>query len=275
VRDLYHQQRGDPRFTYRVSFRAPRPDFRLVAVPTAETQPDATTVRRGGRYWLDVLAYRDDGFDEPITITAEELPEGITSEPVMIGRGKTSAPLVVTAAADAPLGHAEIRVIGKAKIEERELVRQARAGGLVWSTVNTPGIARMADAVVLSVREPAPFTLTARPAQTQVATGGKLPIQVEVARASDWNEDVQLAGFDLPQNANMPLVTVKKGTTAGSVELTLPANTKKGPYTFTINGSGQMPKYYPIEKEPAKRGNNIRGVIPSNAVTIEVLPASK
>ena len=180
-------------------------------------------------------------------------------------------PLVFQAAADAPLGHAEIKILGKATIDELEVVRQARAGGLVWPTVNTPGIARMFDTVVLAVREPAPFVLTAKPAKNEVTAGDKLSIAVDVARAADWNDDVQLSGFDLPQNASVALVTVNKGQSSGTVELMLPANTKPGPYSFTINGSGQMPKYYAAEPDPAKRGSNIRGVIPSNAVTINVL----
>jgi hypothetical protein len=68
---------------------------------------------------------------------------------------------------------------------------------------------------------------------------------------------------------------VTKGSNEGTVELTLPANTKPGPYSFTINGSGQVPRSYPVETDPSKRGNNIRGVVPSNIVTIEVLAATK
>jgi len=275
VRDLYHQQRGDPRLTYRLSVRQLKPDFRLVAAPTAEVQPDCTTVRRGGRYWIDVLAWRNDGFEDPIIVTAENLPPGVSSEPVTIGPGRTSAPLVFTAAADAPIGHAEIRIVGKAKIGETEVVRHARSGGLVWSTVNTPGIARIFDSILLAVREPAPFSITAKAVSAEVAAGGKLPIHVQLTRAADWNEDVQLSGFDLPQQAVFPLTTIKKGATEATAELSLPANIRPGQYSFIVHGSGQIPKYYSIETEPAKRGTNIRGVLPSNAVTINVVPAAK
>ncbi len=272
VRDLYHQQRGDPRFTYRLSIRAPQPDFRLMAVPTAEIQPDATIVRQGGNYWLDVLAHRNDGFDEPITVTAEELPPGVTCEPVVIGPGKTSAPLVFHAATDATIGHAAIRIVGKSRIAETDVTRIARGGGLTWATVNTPGIARMSDTILLAVRSPAPFALMATPAAKEVAAGGTLSIKVQVTRADDWSDDVQLAGFDLPTNTTVALVTIKKGATEGMVELKLPANVKPGRFTFTINGSGQVARNYPLETTPAKRDKNIRGLLPSNAITIDVLP---
>jgi hypothetical protein len=275
VRDLYFQQRGEPRFTYRLSIHAPQPDFRLMAVPTAEVQPDATVVRQGCNYWLDVLAFRNDGHDEPIYVEASQLPPGVTCEPVVIGPGKTSVPLVFHAAADAPIGHADIRITGKSKAGETDVVRLARAGGLIWSTTNTPGIARMADTIVLAVRETGPFSLTATAAKSEVAAGEKLSIKIKITRAADWSEDVQLSGFDLPQNANVPLVTVKKNATDGEVELTLPTNSKPGLFTFTINGSGQVARNYAREKDPAKRGNNMRCIVPSNPITITVTPPVK
>jgi hypothetical protein len=276
VRDLYFQQRGEPRFTYRLSIRRPRPDFRLLVVPIHETQPDATVVGRGGKHWMDVLVFRNDGFDDPIRIEASNLPPGVTCEPVVVGPGKTSVPLVFQAAADAAVGHAEIKVVGKAKIEDQDVERVARGGGLTWGTTNTPGTARMANSIVLAVREARPFTLTATPAKTTLAAGETLPISVRVERAGDWSEPIQLSGFDLPNNAKVALVTVAKGASESKVDLSLPANLKPGTYTFTINGAGQVPRNYMVERDPSKsRGNNLRAVYPSNPITITVEAAKK
>lgn len=275
VRDLYHQQRGDARFTYRLSFREPQPSFRLVAVPTAEILPDSTVVRQGGKYWLDVLVNKEDGFDEPITVTAEDLPAGVTAEPVIIGPGKTSVPLVFQAAADAPLDQRAIRIVGRAKLGEVELNSVARGGGLTWSTVNTPGISRMQDSIMLSVREPAPFSLQAEAKAREVIAGEKLEITVKLTRAADWTDEVQLAGLDLPTNCSMALVNIDKGKSEAIVELAVAANTKPGTYTFTVNGSGQMSRNYPLERDVKKWDKNLRGVLPSNPLTIEILPAIK
>jgi hypothetical protein len=271
VRDLYHQQRGEPHFTYRLSVRRPRPDFRLVVVPRHDTQPDATAVGRGGRERMDVLAFRQDGFDGPIGVEATGLPAGVTCAPVVIGPGKTSAPLVFEAARDAALGAAEVRVTGTARVGTADVERGARPGGLTWQTVNTPGIARLADSVVLAVRESVPFTVTAVPAQATASPGGKVALKVRVERAGDWAGPVQLSGFDLPPNATVALVTVAKDAAEGKVELTLPAKLRPGSYTFTINGAGQVEREYGTaggtKKGPAR---NVRAVYPSNAVTVTV-----
>lgn len=275
VRDLYFQQRGDPRFTYRLSVRRPQPDFRLVVVPKHETQPDAAVVGQGGRQWVDVLAFRQDGFEGDIRIEATGLPPGVTCSPVVIGPGKISAPLVFQAAKDAPIGHAALQVVGTAQVNDRELVRVARAGGLTWPTVNTPGIARMSDSLVLSVRPPAPFALTASAAKTELTPGAKLAIRVRVDRSADWTENVQLAGFDVPNGAKVPLVNVAKSATEGTVELELPANSRPGTYTFIVTGAGQVARDYGRPADPKKpRGNNVRAVYPSNPITITIAPAA-
>src|SRR5207253_1989386 len=161
--------------------------------------------------------------------------------------------------------HAEIRLTGKAMIDGIETVRVARGGGLTWQTTNTPGIARLADSIVLAVRNPAPFALTASPATTKATAGDKLPIQVKVARADNWAENVQLSGFDLPNGGNIPLVTVAKGAAEGKVELTLPANLKPGTYTFTVNGAGQAARDFTRAPDPQRpRAPNVRVVFPSN-----------
>jgi hypothetical protein len=274
VRDLYFQQRGDPRFTYRVSIRKRQPDFRLVVVPMHEVQPDAPMVGRGGRFWVDVLAFRQDGFDEPISVTASDLPAGVTCEPVVIGPGKTSAPLIFQAAKEAPVGHAAITVTGKATVEGNELVRVARSGGLTWPTVNTPGIARMSDTTVLSVREKAAFVVTAAPGKTTLAAGEKITIPVKIERAADWADSVQLSGFDLPTGATVALVTVAKNATEGQIEVVLPANSKPGTFTFCIHGAGQVPREYLGEPDPSKRGGNVRVLYPSNPITLTIEAAA-
>jgi Bacterial pre-peptidase C-terminal domain len=272
VRDLYFQQRGEPRFRYRLSVRRPRPDFRLVAVPTHDVHPDASRVGRGGRAWLDLLVHRADGFDGPIQIEVAGLPPGVTCEPVVVGPDEGSVPVVFLADKEAPIGHADLTITGKATIDGQEMTRVARGGGLTWPTVNTPGIARMADSIPLAVREAPPFVLTASPETLELALGAKLAIPIKLSRAADWSESVQLSGFELPKGATVPLVTIPANQTEAKVELTLPANLKPGEYTFTINGAGQVPKDYDARRDPkANRGNKVRAIFPSNPITIRVV----
>ena len=55
----------------------------------------------------------------------------------MIGRMKWGT-LILTAAADAPIGEAEISVVGKSQVSGAEVERIARGGVIIVDTVNTP-----------------------------------------------------------------------------------------------------------------------------------------
>ncbi len=277
VRDSYYQQRGDARFVYRLCVRKQRPDFRLVAVPMAETQPDCTVVRQGGREFMDVLVFRNDGYDEPIRIEATDLPPGVTCDPVVVGPNKTSVPLVFKASADAAIGHADIRIVGKGMIAGKEETCEVRAGGLTWGTTNTPGLARLNHSIVLAVREAPPFALTATPERTSALPGEKISIAVALDRAKNWTEAVQISAYDLPQNTTVALVNLAPNAKEGKAELTLAANVKPGTYTFILTGAGQVPRDYVGIANPQAKNNNqrMRVVMPSNAITVTVMPPTK
>ena len=64
---------------------------------------------------------------------------------------------------------------------------------------------------------------------------------------------------------------MEKGVNEGKVEVVLPANSKPGTYTFTINGAGQVARDYALVRDPKKpRAANVRETYPSNAITIKV-----
>jgi hypothetical protein len=270
LRDLYSQQRGEARFTYRLAVRKPTEDFRLIVSPSHDVQPDATNIGQGSRMYADVFAFRQDGFDGNILVQATDLPPGVVCEPVTIGPGKNSAPLVFTAAPDAPMTVAAIRVTGTATLDGKPVTRPARGGGLAWPTVNTPGIARMADGIVIAVRPAYPFRVTAAPASTSAAAGEKVSFTMKVERLARWEGDVQIAGYDLPPGATVGLATIAKNATEAKVELALPAKIKPGTYTFTLNGAGQAARDFGRPADPKAKAGNVRAVYPSNAVTVTV-----
>jgi hypothetical protein len=75
----------------------------------------------------------------------------------------------------------------------------------------------------------------------------------------------------LVTGAGVALVNVGKDAKEAKVELTLPARLRPGPYTFAINGAGQVPRDYASKGDPKKpRGGNVRAVYPANAVTITI-----
>ena len=75
-------QRGGPAFAYRLRVAQPGPpDFRL------RLSADAVNLTRGGQAKLTIQAERLGGFTEPIALSVEGLPSGVTAKN-MPGRGE-------------------------------------------------------------------------------------------------------------------------------------------------------------------------------------------
>lgn len=104
VRHRAWETEGDPARVYRLVIRRESPDFRVVAVPLspAPGQPFPIGLRQGDHFAVNLLAFRQDGFNGAIEVTAENLPPGVSCPGTVIGPNQTSAPLVFTAAVDAP-----------------------------------------------------------------------------------------------------------------------------------------------------------------------------
>ena len=264
----YVQVQGGPQYQYRLQIEkdAP-PDYRLVCVPTHDIHIDTHAVYQGGRQRLDVLVWRMNGFDEPITVEAHNLPPGVTAEPIIIGPGMKWGTLVVTAAPDAPIDEKEIEVVGTSLRGGEQLIRKARGGVIVWDTVNTPAISRLTHGILLAVRETTPFAVTVAPNEFAIKPGQPIQITVKAARRADMPSAVQLngAGIDLPPGLTIPTTTINPGQTETKLTVSTTDKLKPGTYSFIVNAESQVPNV---------SDKNIRVVYPSNPIKIIVGPTA-
>ena len=177
VRDVFNQNDDDARRVYRLSIApaAQRTDFRLVAWPQAQqplkpTAAEAAQARRcrrrcgartcapGGVMPVAVLAFRTGGFAGDITLTAENLPPGVTCPPVTMYGNTNRATLLLAADESAPpCRSSAIRVVGTASGvggSQQPVARAARPGTVVWGVTDAtsqPPRSRVAQQLVLAV----------------------------------------------------------------------------------------------------------------------------
>lgn len=108
-------------FTYRLSIRPPRPDFRV------SMSPGHPNIPKAGGVTVNVECERYDGFAGAIEIGLEGLPPGFTATRTTIQPGETSAILLLSAAPDAATPPAaatsSLRLVAKAKIGSAEVTR--------------------------------------------------------------------------------------------------------------------------------------------------------
>ena len=242
---VYTQVQGGAQYQYRLQIqKAPAPDFRLVCTPTHDIHIDSHAVYQGGRQRLDVLVWRMNGYDEPITVEARNLPPGVTAEPIIdrsrheMGRASSSPPPPMRRSAKAK-SRSSARAIARAKSS----TRKARGGVIVWDTVNTPAHCRLTQSIVLAVREKTPFAVTAAAATQTIKPGEPINVTVTAERRADMPSAIQLngAGIELPTGLTIPTTTINPGQTEAKLTIPTTDKMKEGVYSFIINAEAQVP----------------------------------
>jgi hypothetical protein len=100
---------GGDGYTYRLTARKPRPDFRLTVAPRNPNVP------RGGSIPVTVTAARLDGFDGEIAVQLAGLPPGLHASHGTIRPGQVTTTITLSADADASLAAAtSLQAVGTA-----------------------------------------------------------------------------------------------------------------------------------------------------------------
>jgi len=123
VHDLFNRSTSNPAHVYRLSLRKERPDFRLLALPqppaVGKDKKDisacASILRRSETWPIKILAFRRDGFNGDIQLTAEGLPSEVSAAPGKIESGKSSGLILLSASETAASWTGPLRIVGKAK----------------------------------------------------------------------------------------------------------------------------------------------------------------
>src|SRR5262249_41845142 len=109
VSDL--NSRGGDTYVYHLTAALAKPDFRL------QCDDDKAMVGPGGGYAIYVIATRRNGFAGDIQLSVEGLPAGVTATADRIPAGMSQACIIFRGAPDAPIGAANIQVVGTATVD--------------------------------------------------------------------------------------------------------------------------------------------------------------
>ena len=239
---------------YRLAIREPVADFELIAM-TEKTIRDGRTgfsttplLRQGGKYGIRIVVPRQDSFEGDIVITAENLPAGVTAKPLTLSGTVDSGILIVSAAKDAPTSHQDIRIIGRAKVDGQEIVREARFSALVWGFIFADSIrvrTRLIQRVPLGVNgsEQAPVAIEPLEDKTwTVEVGQKLEIPLKTIDNGTRKGTLTVAPFALyGLIRGAPTVNVAENA-EGKLTINFAPNgnfnVKPGTYQFALHGTG-------------------------------------
>jgi hypothetical protein len=165
-------------YAYRLTVRAPAPDFRL------SVEPRHPNVPAGGRIPVTVTALRLDDFDGPIDVSIEDLPPGLSATRGVIEPGRASTTILLTADENAHLDRAvPLRAAGKAKDGARQLAH--------WASPE--------DRLKLIALMPKPdITMEAKTREVVLEPGKSATVEVEIHRNNDFGGRVPVEVYNLP-----------------------------------------------------------------------------
>ena len=269
VQDRYG--RGGSRYQYVLAIRKPNPDFHVAAIHSENPGPAGTNLRRGGASFVDVVVHQHDGHDQPITITAEDLPAGVHAAPTVINNNSRGV-FVLWADLNAGEVNAPIRLVASGAVEGKTLRREVRMTTRVWTEPNLSASQPMRE-FVIGVRESAPYMLKIVPEQATIEAGQKAQLKLTATRIwPEFKEKITVIPLAFPGQFNFGSFDVAAGSAEAPLVIDIQPNTPPGEYTLSVLGQAQVP--YNKNVNAAQKPNTLVST-PSLPVTLKIVSPSK
>lgn len=241
--------KGGDGYVYHLDIRPTVPDFAM------SVTPDNPNIGRGGTVLLEVSLQRRVGFTEPILLSVENLPPGITASQsaILTEGGNNVGYLTLTAAPDAELAHSVVQVTGTVTTTSGHQITRAATPVEIYRIRNNDQTVQRKSTVV-SVTEGTPIIVSATPDEITVTPDGPVEITVKVDRKGGNRQNMNLTVVGLPFGVRTQRDTTVLGRGKSEATITLLPNIISGgrdelrrnpflenkqtrPHTFVINVS--------------------------------------
>lgn len=242
-------ENGGDGYVYHLDIRPTTPDFAI------SVTPDNPNIGRGGTVLLDITLLRRVGFTEPILLSVENLPPGITASQsaILSEGGNEQGFLTLTADNDAELAHSVVQVVGTVNTTAGHQIKRTATPVEVFQIRNNDQTVQR-KSIVVSVTEASPIIVSAIPNEIVVTPDGPVDITVKVNRRKGNRQNMNLTVVGLPFGVRLQRETtvLRRGDTETTMTL-IPniissgrnelrrnpfiGNKQTRPFTFVINAS--------------------------------------
>ncbi len=222
-----HLKKGGPEYTYRVEISSVTPRLEL-STPNESlrrgTNVMALSVPRGNRQAILIQAKRED-FAGAVTLSAGNLPPGVTVESDELTAGHTVIPVLFHADSKAPIGAALANVVGRPTDSSKQVPCEfSSTAELVLGQNNVPFWTRTVESLAVAVADEAPFSVAIVQPRVPIVRGGSMDLKVVATRKPGFTAPIAVS---LPWN---PPGIASKG------EVVIPENSTEA--VIPINASG-------------------------------------
>lgn len=237
VRVTDHLSRGQADFVYRLEFQPIKPTLSL-NIPRIDrySQTRQTlVVARGNRFGVLINANRNN-FGGQLVLTNTELYPGVTVHALPMNENLTLMPLVIEAAADAPVG-GQLVDLEMRHIDEATAIRgrfENNADFVLGPPNNAVYLNGHIEKVAIAVVDELPYSIEIVQPQSPIVLDGTKELRIRVTRAE---------GYAQPVTVEFPFRSPGIGAPSS---ITIPADQTEGVYLLNAAGNaavGDWPMY--------------------------------
>lgn len=181
IRDQF-DQRGGPDFAYRITISEIQEQHFELKLPV-----DTVNIEQGAESKLKIGIDRSFGFKGEVELTADNLPDGVTAEPVRIAKNRQDAQLILKVSESAAPQVADLRIIGRAIDVDPPVTREAAFAA-------SPGDPPIAG-LTLGVAIKTPFRIYA-PFETRYASRGTTYTRHYLIDRGDFEGPIEIEPAD-------------------------------------------------------------------------------
>lgn len=243
IRD--HLNRGGLNYVYRIEGSTSTP---LLAISSPHFAVNDSHKRqffpiaKGNRYATLVNISRN-SVSGDVKIEAPNLPPGVKIVNPILPGDQTTYPVLLEAAADAPLGGAAVPFNLK-PVDEKQQVQGKIAQ--VFDMIRTGNIVYYTETVdkhAVAVLEEAPYTLELTKPQAPIVANGVLPLKVVAKRKEGFKAPIRVLMVWRPNGmSSQGEIDIPEGKTEAEFMLDCKADVKPGTYQLTVLGETDLGK---------------------------------
>jgi hypothetical protein len=242
IRD--HLTKGSPSHFYRIEVTPVAP--KLTVSPQNENPQIGVInapIPRGNRVALLLNAGRAD-FGGDLTFAASELPQGVTFEADTMTANIAQMPVLLSAAADAPVSGSLANLTGTPTDPNLAAVPSelAHTVELVQGANNVPFWTRTVDRLAVGVTDEAPYSIEIVEPKVPIVRNGAMQLKVVATRAEGFTAPIAVSlPWNPPGIGSAGGVSIPEGQNEALIPLNANDNAPLQTWKIVVNGSSNGP----------------------------------
>ncbi len=236
-----HLKNGGPEYTYRVEVSSATPRLEL-STPNESlrrgTSVMALSVPKGNRQAILIQARRED-FGGAITLSADNLPPGVTVESDIMAAGNTVIPVLFHADAQAPIGARLANVVGRPTDSSKQVPCEfSSTAELVLGQNNVPFWTRTVESLAVAVAEQAPFSVEIIEPKVPIVRGGSMDLKVVATRKPGFTAPIAVSlPWNPPGIASKGDIVIPENGTDAVIPISAAGGAELKTWRIVVNGT--------------------------------------